>query len=33
MPKRKGRESRKKYVDSAWSNPKHFENGQSAAKP
>ena len=28
-----GYESRKKYVDGAWLNPKHLYNGQSAAKP
>ena len=31
-PKRDGYESRKKCVDGAGLNPKHYNNGQSAAK-
>lgn len=33
MPGRDGGESKKKYVYSAWLNPKRWNNGQSAAKP
>lgn len=34
MPKRDGHESRKKYVDSAWLNPKHYkmDNQQRSSK-
>jgi hypothetical protein len=33
MRKRDGNESKKKCIDSARLNPKHFYNRQSAAKP